>query len=118
MAEQRSDDPIERGWDLLENGKIDEARKLADRAVTKDAESPEAHTLVGAVANAEGDVDAALEAFARAMELDDGYLDPVMLAAETYALEGDAKEALALCERALDIAEEEDEYVDALLLKS
>jgi predicted Zn-dependent protease with MMP-like domain/Flp pilus assembly protein TadD len=113
-----SDDPIERGWELLENGKVDDARKLADRAVTQDAESPEAHTLVGAVANAEGDVDAALEAFERAMELDEGYLDPVMLAAETYALEGDAKEALALCERALDIAEEEDEYVDALLLKA
>jgi len=30
-----------------------------------------------------------------------------MLAAETYALEGDAQEALALCERALDIAEED-----------
>ncbi|HWE28983.1 MAG TPA: metallopeptidase family protein, partial [Polyangia bacterium] len=88
------------------------------RAVTQDAESPEAHTLVGAVASAEGDVDAALEAFERAMELDDEYLDPVLLAAETYALEGDAKEALRLCERALDIAEEEDEYVDAILLKA
>lgn len=113
-----ADDPIERGWELLERGKVDDARKLADRAVTQDAESPEAHTLVGAVANAEGDVEAALEAFARAMELDEGYLDPVLLAAETYALEGDAKEALALCERALDLAEEEDEYVDALLLKA
>ena len=32
-----ADDPIERGWDFLENGKIDEARKLADRAVMADA---------------------------------------------------------------------------------
>jgi predicted Zn-dependent protease with MMP-like domain/Tfp pilus assembly protein PilF len=113
-----ADDPIERGWELLEGGKVDEARKLADRAVTADAESPEAHTLVGAVAGAEGDVEAALEAFERAMELDDTYLDPILLAAETHALEGDAKEALRLCERALDVAEEEDEYVDALLIKA
>ena len=112
------DDPIERGWELLENGKIDEARKLADRAVIADAKSPEAHTLVGAVANAEGDVEAAIESFERAMELDDGYLDPILLAAETYALDGDARQARELCERALDVAEEEDEYVDALLLKA
>ncbi|MGZ3406772.1 MAG: metallopeptidase family protein [Polyangia bacterium] len=113
-----AEDPIEEGWQLLENGKVDDARKLADRAVTSDPESPEAHTLVGAVASAEGDVDAALEAFERAMELDEDYLDPILLAAETYALEGDAKEALKLCERALDVAEEEDEYVDAILLKA
>jgi predicted Zn-dependent protease with MMP-like domain/Flp pilus assembly protein TadD len=113
-----AEDPIESGWELLENGKIDEARKLADRAVTKDPESPEAHTLVGAVASAEGDVDAALEAFEKAMELDGDYLDPILLAAESYALEGDAKEALRLVERALDVAEEEDEYVDAILLKA
>ena len=117
MADEPNDQ-IERGWELLENGKIDEARKLADRAVIADAKSPEAHTLVGAVANAEGDVDGALEAFERAMELDDDYLDPILLAAETYALEGDTKEALKLCERALDLSEEEDEYVDTLLLKA
>jgi predicted Zn-dependent protease with MMP-like domain/Flp pilus assembly protein TadD len=113
-----ADDPIEHGWELLESGKIDDARKLADRAVTSDPNSPEAHTLVGAVANAEGDIDGALEAFDKAMELDAEYLDPILLAAETLALEGDAKEALRLCERALDVAEEEDEYVDALLLKA
>ena len=62
-----ADDPIERGWELLDNGKIDEARKLADRAVIADPKSPEAHTLVGAVANSEGDIEAALEAFERAM---------------------------------------------------
>ena len=113
-----SDDPIEKGWELLDNGKIDDARKIADRAVTSDPESPEAHTLVGAVANAEGDFDGALEAFEKAMELDDQYLDPILLAAETHALEGDAPEALRLVERALDVAEEEDEYVDAVLLKA
>ena len=113
-----ADDPIERGWQLLDEGKIDEARRLADKAVTADPESPEAHTLVGAVANAEGDVEGAMEALERAMELDDQYLDPVLLAAETLALSGDAAEARRLVERALDLAEEEDEYVDALLLKA
>jgi predicted Zn-dependent protease with MMP-like domain/Flp pilus assembly protein TadD len=112
------DDPLERGWQLLEDGKIDEARKLADRAATSDPNSPEAHTLAGAVANAEGDVDGALEAFERAMELDAEYLDPILLSAETLALDGDAPGALELVERALDLAEEEEEYVDTLLLKA
>jgi predicted Zn-dependent protease with MMP-like domain/Tfp pilus assembly protein PilF len=118
VADEPIDDPIGHGWQLLENGKIDDARKIADRAVTANADSPEAHTLVGAVAGAEGDVEGALEAFERAMELDEQYLDPILLAAETHALEGDSKEALRLCERALDVAEEEDEYVDALLIKT
>jgi predicted Zn-dependent protease with MMP-like domain/Flp pilus assembly protein TadD len=112
------DDPIERGWQLLEEGKIDEARRIADRAATDDPSSPEAQTLVGAIANAEGDVDGAMEAFDRAMELDDEYLDPMLLAAETLALDGDAERARGLVEQALDIAEEEDEYLDALLLKA
>ncbi len=115
MAEQ---DPIERGWQLLDEGKIDEARRLADKLVTGEPDSPEAHTLVGAVANAEGDVDGAIEAFEHAIELDDEYLDPQLLMAETLALSGDAPEARRLIERAIDLAEEEDEYVDALLLKT
>src|SRR5690349_18378482 len=52
------------------------------------------------------------------MELDENYLDPILLAAETLALDGDAEKARALAERALDVAEEEEEYVDALLLKA
>jgi predicted Zn-dependent protease with MMP-like domain/Flp pilus assembly protein TadD len=112
------EDSLEQGWRWLEEGKIDEARKLADRAIKTDGNSPEAHTLAGAVASAEGDVDGALEAFERAIELDDQYLDPVLLSAETLAADGDAPRALKAAERALDLAEEEDEYVDALLLKS
>lgn len=113
-----ADDPIELGWQFLDEGKIDEARRLADRAVTADADSPEAHTLVGAVAKAEGDVEAATEAFERAMELDDTYLDPALLLAETLALAGEASRARKVAERAIDLAEEEEEFVDALLLKA
>jgi predicted Zn-dependent protease with MMP-like domain/Flp pilus assembly protein TadD len=120
MAQATSgmEETIDEGWDRLEEGKIDEARKLADRAVTAEPDSPEAHALVGAVANAEGDVDTALEEFERAMELDPDYFDPIVMAAETLALSGDHREALVLAERALDVAEEEDEYVGALLLKA
>jgi predicted Zn-dependent protease with MMP-like domain len=118
MGDQDLEQLIETGWHSLDEGHIDEARRLADRAVTAEPESPEAHALVGAVANAEGDVDGAMEAFERAMELDEDYLDPILLAAETLALDGDGKEARKLIEHALDVAEEEEDYVDALLLKS
>jgi predicted Zn-dependent protease with MMP-like domain len=112
------EDLIEIGWQKLDEGRIDEARRLADRAVTAEPESPEAHTLVGAVANAEGDIDGALDAFEKAMEIDDQYLDPILLAAETLALDGDARQARQLAERALDVAEEEEDFIDALLLKA
>lgn len=113
-----TDDPIELGWQLLDDGKIDDARRQADRAVTAEPDSPDAHTLVGAVANAEGDVETAMEEFEKAIELDPDYYDPVVLLAETLALEGDYEGARKLAERALDVAEEEDEYVGALLLKA
>jgi predicted Zn-dependent protease with MMP-like domain len=112
------DDLLQQGWELLQSGQVDEARKIGDRLVVADPNSPEAHTLVGAVAHVEGDVETAQAELKKAMELDPEYLEPILLAAETAALDGDLANARQLAARALTIAEEEDEYVEALLLKA
>jgi predicted Zn-dependent protease with MMP-like domain/Tfp pilus assembly protein PilF len=109
---------LEAGWLALDKGETKRARAEADRALALDAEAPEVHTLLGAVAAQEGDVDGAMDSFKRAIELDPEYFDPVFLAAQLAAADGELEDALTLAEGALNAAEEEDEFLDALLLKA
>ncbi len=109
---------LEAGWKQLDEGKLVEARATAEAALTADRDSPEAYTLRGAVAAAEGDLEAAYAAYERAMALDATYVEPRLLCAELAAVEGDGERARELCDEALDLAEEEDEFLDALLLKA
>jgi predicted Zn-dependent protease with MMP-like domain/Flp pilus assembly protein TadD len=112
------EDLLETGWQQLDEGKLDEARKTAEAALEADRDSPDAYTLRGAVAGAEGDLEAAYAAWERAMALDPEMVEPRLLCAELCALEGDSERARELCDEALDIAEEEEDYLDALLLKA
>jgi predicted Zn-dependent protease with MMP-like domain/Tfp pilus assembly protein PilF len=112
------DDLLEAGWKQLDDGKLEEAKRSAEAALEADRDSPEAYTLRGAVAAADGDSEAAFAAYERAMALDAEYLEPRLLCAELCATEGDGERARELCDEALDLAEEEDDYLDALLLKA
>jgi tetratricopeptide (TPR) repeat protein len=128
LTEPGEDDPaamdelsahLDRGWDLLEKGDLATATVAARKVLELDAESPEAHTLLGAIAAAGGEHETALEHYDRAMELDPEFVDPLLYAAEShFAALGQFDEAIRLCDAALDIAEEEDEFLDALLLKA
>jgi predicted Zn-dependent protease with MMP-like domain/uncharacterized protein HemY len=112
------EDLLETGWKQLDEGKLEEAKKCAEAALEADRDSPEAYTLRGAVAGAEGDFEAAQAAYERAMALDAEYVEPRLLCAELCAVEGDAERARELCDEALDVAEDEEDYLDALLLKA
>jgi predicted Zn-dependent protease with MMP-like domain/Flp pilus assembly protein TadD len=118
MDEEQLEAVLSAGWHALDAGKLEEARAQAAAVLADDPESPEGYTLSGAVASADGDAEKALTAFERAMALDAQYVEPRLLAAEVCALEGDAPRALELCDEALDLAEEESDYLDALLLKA
>jgi predicted Zn-dependent protease with MMP-like domain/Tfp pilus assembly protein PilF len=109
---------LDSGWTQLDQGALDEAHKSAEAALAVDPDSPEAYTLSGAVAAAGGDFEAAFTAYERAMALDAEYVEPYLLCAELCAVEGDTQRARELCDEALDLADEEDEYLDALLLKA
>jgi Flp pilus assembly protein TadD/predicted Zn-dependent protease with MMP-like domain len=109
---------LDRGWELVQKGDLRGARASARRALETDRNSPEAHNLLGYVAAQEGDADEALEHYRQAMALDDGYIDPMLNAAEVLIhplREWD--EAIELCDEVLDFAEGQEETADALLLK-
>ena len=108
---------LDRGWDLVQRGDAHGAEQSARRALELDAQSPEAYNLLGYVAALQGEFDDAIEHYRTAISLDDTYLEAMLNAAEVYIHPvGDFDSAVDMCEQALDLAENDDEVVDALLL--
>lgn len=109
---------LDRGWDLVQKGDSRAAEQSARRALELDSQSPEAHNLLGYVAALQGEYEEALESYRQAIALDDTFLEAILNAAELciHPL-GDLPQALALCEDALELAENDEELVDALLLQ-
>lgn len=110
---------LDHGWQRLDEGDLEGARAAAAAALALVADSPEGITLRGAAAAAAGEHEHAFTDFARAIELDPEYVDPYLLAADLHLYPlGQPEEAIELCDEALEVAEEEEEYLDALLLKA
>lgn len=108
---------LDRGWDLVQRGDPAGAEQSARRALELDNQSPEAFNLLGYVAALRGDYEDAIENYHQAVSLDDTYLEAMLNAAEVYVHPlAEYDEAIRLCEQALDLAETDDETVDALLL--
>lgn len=109
---------LDRGWDLVQRGDSRGAEASARRALEIDPNSPEAHNLLGFVAAMEGDGEEAIEAYRQAIALDDTYLEAMLNAAEVYIHPlGDFDQAIEMCDQALELAEVDEEIIDALLLK-
>jgi tetratricopeptide (TPR) repeat protein len=109
---------LDRGWDLVSRGDFAGALLSAQKSLEIDAESPEAHNLIGYVHQAEGRADDALDHYKQALAIDDTYVEAMLNAAEVmiHALR-DVDNGLAMIDDALDLAEGDDEIADALLLK-
>lgn len=109
---------LDRGWDLVQRGDSSGAEMAARRALEIDSQSPEAYNLLGYVAALQGDFDEAIENYRQAIALADDYLEAMLNAAEVciHPL-GEYEEAIRMCDQALDLADNDDEVVDALLLK-
>jgi tetratricopeptide (TPR) repeat protein len=109
---------LDRGWELVQRGDTRGAAASARRALELDPSSPEAHNLLGFVAAMEGEGDEAIEAYQQAIALDETYLEAMLNAAEVYISPlGDFDQAIRMCDQALDLAEVDEEVIDALLLK-
>ncbi len=110
---------LDRCWEVMESGDIDEAKRLALKLLRTDGDSPELYVLLGMIAATEGNTDEALKHYQHAIEIDPNYVEPMLCAAELYLWDvEDFDKAVELCEAALDHAEEEEEFVEALLLKA
>jgi len=109
---------LDRGWDLVQRGDPRGAEVSARRALEIDGQSPEAYNLLGYVAALKGEYEEAIDHYRQAIALDDTYLEAMLNAAEVYIHPlGEFDEAISMCDQALDLAETDDETVDALLLK-
>src|SRR5262245_65924063 len=109
---------LDRGWDLVQRGDARGAELSARRALEIDGQSPEAYNLLGYVAALQAEFEEAIENYRQAIALDDTYLEAMLNAAEVYIHPlGEYDEAVEMCDQALDLAETDDEVVDALLLK-
>lgn len=109
---------LDRGWELVQRGDTRGADASARRALEIDPQSPEAYNLLGYVAALEGAGAEAVESYRQAIALDDTFLEAMLNAAEVYIHPlADFDEAIAMCDQALDLAESDEELLDALLLK-
>jgi predicted Zn-dependent protease with MMP-like domain/Tfp pilus assembly protein PilF len=111
-----SDPRVEAAWRALEGGDVDGARQQA-RAL--EAGSPEALLLLAACAREAGEDAEAVRTLREAVAADPEWATPELWLAEILAGNPDtAAEALQHAERALDLAEEESEFLSAVALKA
>jgi Flp pilus assembly protein TadD len=109
---------LDRGWDLVQSGDSHGAELSARRALELNKQAPEAYNLLGYAAALRGDFEAAIQHYHQALSLDEAYFEALLNAAEVFIHPlADYEEARELCDRAIELAETDDELVDALLLK-
>ena len=109
---------IDRGWDLIHRGDVSGALLSAEKSLELDAQSPEAHNLLGYVCAVQGAAEDALEHYRQALALDDTFVEAMLNAAEVLIHPiHDFDGAMGMVEDALDFAEGDDEVADALLLR-
>lgn len=134
-ADDRPDAPVdeferklEDGWQALERGDRVTARRIADEAVSQeDAAGPgqaaerlaPALLLQAACLREEGDHDHAVPLLRRAVKADPEWCTPELWLAELLAMQPETTaEARRHAARALDLADEEQEYLSAVALKA
>lgn len=109
---------LDRGWDLVSRGDYAGALISAQKSLELDAESPEAHNLLGFIHQAEGRAEDALDHYRQAIAIDETYVEAMLNAAEVLIHSmRDLDNGLAMVDEALDFAEGDDEVADALLLR-
>ena len=122
MSEESSEaslPELDRAWELLEEGDLDGAARLAQTLSGKAPDEPDVILLQAACAREEGEVERALSLLARAAEADSEWATPEIWAAELLASDPERlTEALGHATRAVDRADEEDEYLEAVAVKA
>ncbi len=114
-----SDDDLEKGWRSFEDEQFERAKAIAEAELREDPENPEALLLLGASQRGLGEFEAALKQLEQATEIAGDWSAPELWIAEILAQDLDRPvEALEHASEALERAEEEDEFIDAVVLKA
>src|SRR5688500_20088347 len=99
---------LDRGWDLVVRGDLAGALLSAQKSLELDAESPEAHNLIGYIHAAEGNAEEALEHYKQAIELDETFVEAMLNAAEVMIHPiRDFDGAIGMVDDALELRSEE-----------
>jgi len=110
---------LDKGWQCLDDGDFAGARRSAEREMLDDPENPEALLLLAACCRGEGDSEKALALLEQASQVEEEWGAPSQWIAEILAEDlGRPAEALKYAALALDRAEEENEFLDAVVLKA
>lgn len=116
ITEHGGDRTIAAAWDAFEAGNLATARRRAEHLGDASAEGL---FLRAACCREEDDPDGALALLKKAVAADPEWSSPELAIAEVLAAEPDKlEEARQHAERAIDLAEEEDDYLSALALKA
>ncbi|HEX7597232.1 MAG TPA: metallopeptidase family protein [Polyangia bacterium] len=113
------DDDLQRAWDFLEAGNEPGARRLAEKLHSEDPSHPDVLLLQAACCRQNGEIETALKLLEQAAQADLSWAAPEIWTAEILAEDPDRLgEALRHATAALERAEEEDEFLDAVALKA
>ena len=110
---------LERGFEALEEGKLDTAASVLERCRRIDRKNPDVVMLAAALADARGDVDDALLQYRTLMELrPDDPMPRICVARLELHDVGDADAALDTLEEAFEFIDDEDDLVEAIFVKT
>ena len=110
---------LDKGWEYLDEGDFAGARRQAESERRADPENPEALLLLAACCRGEGESEKALALLEQAAKVDEEWGAPAQWMAEILAEDlGRPADALKYAAVALERADEENEFLDALVLKA
>jgi predicted Zn-dependent protease with MMP-like domain/predicted Zn-dependent protease len=110
---------VDRGFTALENGRIEEAETALERCTRIDRKHPDVVALAAALADARGLVDLALAKYAELVELrPDDPMPRVCLARIQLHDVGDPEQALDTLDPAFDFIDEEDDLIEAIIVRA
>lgn len=112
------DERLGRGWSELESGDVDSARELAAAVIDEGSTDADALLLLAACEREDGDDEAALTVLAKAIAQDGEWATPHLWTAELLLLQGRAVEALKHARIAVDLADDEDEFLSAVVFRA
>ena len=119
ITDQAPPPHLDEGWHALERGDLTTARTLAARALAESPKAPDALLLEAACLREGGDSEQAVAVLRRVCKADPDWCTPELWLAELLAMQPETTaEALGHAAHALDLADEEDEYLNALALKA